>query len=334
MPGTSVRSCAPWRLAIRRVTFSEYSSSSLVPRIACSTTLTAAITSAARSASPNEPTWMSSGQHLVGDHSSERVGDQDEQEARDEHERQAQRGQHGRQHRVEHGDERRDEERGAGAARARPRAPSRPRPRSRPRATTHEITSRSGRRRGVAGCQLTSLAVRRCAGVTGCSSATAAVDPREALLVGGAELLQRAAQLGLGLAERCALADAPGDALHLRREGLGRVLDLLAPVGGEVALGVLDLRQVAADGLEAALHPVDGHRGRREALELVDLLADVRARVADRALGLVLLGLAAGADREAGEEREDYERDRELHGYRRPSCSAVPRTAEAEVACR
>ena len=33
-------------------------------------------------------------------------------------------------------------------------------------------------------------------------------------------------------------------------------------------------------------------------------------------------------------EREDYERDRELHGYGRPSCSVVPRTAEAEVACR
>jgi hypothetical protein len=43
-----------------------------------------------------------------------------------------------------------------------------------------------------------------------------------------------------------ALAEAPGDALHLRREGLGRVLHLLAAVAGEVALGVGDLRQVAA----------------------------------------------------------------------------------------
>src|SRR3954454_451868 len=132
-----------------------------------------------------------------------------------------------------------------------------------------------------------------------------AVDLREALLVGVAELLQPAGQLRLGVAERRALADAPGDGLQLRREGLGRVLHLLAAVVREVALGVLDLRQVAVDGLEAALHAVDCRRGDGEALELIDLLADVRPRIADRALGLVLAGLAAGAECECSKEREE-----------------------------
>jgi hypothetical protein len=61
MPGASVRTIAPWRLAIRRMTFSEYWSSSLVPRIVCSATLAAAMTSEASTASPKLPTWTSSG---------------------------------------------------------------------------------------------------------------------------------------------------------------------------------------------------------------------------------------------------------------------------------
>jgi hypothetical protein len=61
IPGASVRMIAPWRRAIRRMTFSEYWSSSLVPMIVCSTTLAAAMTSEARSASPNVPIWTSSG---------------------------------------------------------------------------------------------------------------------------------------------------------------------------------------------------------------------------------------------------------------------------------
>ncbi len=59
MPGTSV-GVAP-RRAIRRVTRIEYSSSSFVPRTMSSTIVTAAIRSAASSASPQPPTWMSSG---------------------------------------------------------------------------------------------------------------------------------------------------------------------------------------------------------------------------------------------------------------------------------
>ena len=61
MPGTSVTALAPWRRAIRRVTRRLYSSSSLVPRIAWRIRLTAEITIAASSASPNESTRMSSG---------------------------------------------------------------------------------------------------------------------------------------------------------------------------------------------------------------------------------------------------------------------------------
>src|SRR4051812_26962139 len=152
-----------------------------------------------------------------------------------------------------------------------------------------------------------------------------AVDLREALLVGVAELLQRAGQLRLSLAERRAPADAPGDALQLRREALGRVLHLLAAVVREVALGVLDLRQVAVDGLEAALHAVDRHRGDGKALELVDLLADVRPRIADRALGLVLLGLAAGAEPEGDENGDQRERDGRPHAPSGPGARSTQR---------
>ena len=113
MPGTSVPACAPWRRAIRRVTRSVYSSSSLVPRMTCSTMLTAAITSEASSASPKEPMWMSSGNTLSAIRSTRRRR-QHQQEARDEHERQAQRGQDRGQDRVEHPDQGGDEERGAG----------------------------------------------------------------------------------------------------------------------------------------------------------------------------------------------------------------------------
>ena len=58
IPGTSVRSTPPWRRAMRRVTFSEYVSSSLVPKITSSTTETAAAMSAVSSAHQNESTWI------------------------------------------------------------------------------------------------------------------------------------------------------------------------------------------------------------------------------------------------------------------------------------
>ena len=51
IPGVSVRATSPCRRAIRRVTRSVYSSSSLVPEMTCSTTPTAAITSDISSAS-------------------------------------------------------------------------------------------------------------------------------------------------------------------------------------------------------------------------------------------------------------------------------------------
>ena len=121
MPGTSVTARAPWRRAIRRVTRRLYSSSSFVPRIAWRIMLAAAITSAASSASPNESTWMSSGQHLVREPEQQRVGEQDQQEPGDQRERQAQRGQHRRQHRVEDREERGDEERRAGRLERDPR---------------------------------------------------------------------------------------------------------------------------------------------------------------------------------------------------------------------
>src|SRR3954470_7848615 len=61
IPGTSVRSTAPCRRAIRRVTRSWYSVSSLVPRITCRTIEAAAMTSVASSASPNDATAIRSG---------------------------------------------------------------------------------------------------------------------------------------------------------------------------------------------------------------------------------------------------------------------------------
>ena len=61
IPATSWGALAPWRRAIRRITRSEYSSSSFVPAMTCRTMDVAAITSAASRASPNEPTRMASG---------------------------------------------------------------------------------------------------------------------------------------------------------------------------------------------------------------------------------------------------------------------------------
>src|SRR3954470_9161649 len=61
IPGTSVRSTAPCRRAIRRVTRSWYSVSSLVPKITCRTIEAAAMTSVASSASPNDATAIRSG---------------------------------------------------------------------------------------------------------------------------------------------------------------------------------------------------------------------------------------------------------------------------------
>src|SRR4051794_30654379 len=61
IPGTSVRSVAPWRRAIRRVTRSWYSDSSLVPRTTCRTIEAAAMTSVASSASANDATVIRSG---------------------------------------------------------------------------------------------------------------------------------------------------------------------------------------------------------------------------------------------------------------------------------
>ncbi len=61
IPGASVRVSAPWRPATRLITRSVYSSSSLVPVSTWSTIETAAITSAASSASPNESIPSTSG---------------------------------------------------------------------------------------------------------------------------------------------------------------------------------------------------------------------------------------------------------------------------------
>src|SRR3954451_18882929 len=61
IPGTSVRSTAPWRRAIRRVTRNWYSDSSLVPRTTCRTIEAAAMTSVASSASANDATVIRSG---------------------------------------------------------------------------------------------------------------------------------------------------------------------------------------------------------------------------------------------------------------------------------
>ena len=101
----------------------------------------------------------------------ERVGEQDEQEAGDEHERQSQRGQHRRQSALRTAIRAATDERGAGAARAPTPGTSAAATQIEAAATIHEITSRSGRSRGVAGCQLTSSPYGA-AGVTGCSSAT------------------------------------------------------------------------------------------------------------------------------------------------------------------
>ena len=60
MPGTSVPSWAPRRRATRRTTRTLYSSSSFVPRITCSTIVTAAISSEVSSASPKLPMCTSS----------------------------------------------------------------------------------------------------------------------------------------------------------------------------------------------------------------------------------------------------------------------------------
>ena len=72
---------APCRRATRWTTRSVYSSSSFVPVTTWSTIETAAIRSAASSASPNESTEMRSGSDVVGEQQRERVGEQHEQEA-------------------------------------------------------------------------------------------------------------------------------------------------------------------------------------------------------------------------------------------------------------
>ena len=61
IPGASVRTSPPWRRAIRFVTRTVYSSSSLVPVSTWITIETAAITSAASRASANDPIATASG---------------------------------------------------------------------------------------------------------------------------------------------------------------------------------------------------------------------------------------------------------------------------------
>ena len=81
IPGASVRLGSPWRRATRWITRSVYSSSSLVPAITWSTIETAAITSDASSASPNESTVSTSGTSVVGEHQRGGIDEQDQQEA-------------------------------------------------------------------------------------------------------------------------------------------------------------------------------------------------------------------------------------------------------------
>ena len=114
IPGASVRVSAPWRPATRLITRSVYSSSSLVPVSTWSTIETAAITSAASSASPNESIPQHLGEQLVGEHQGAGVGEQHQEEAGDERERQPQRGEQRRQDGVDDRDHRGDEEGPAG----------------------------------------------------------------------------------------------------------------------------------------------------------------------------------------------------------------------------
>ena len=138
---------------MRRVTRRLYWSSSFVPRIACRTRLTAAITSEAEQRVPERVDVDVVGQQLVRGHQQPGVREQDEQEPRHEREREPQRREDRREHGVHHGDERRHEERRAGLLEPDPgtiaaaihtaAAP-----------TAHETSVRSSPRRGVAGCQV------------------------------------------------------------------------------------------------------------------------------------------------------------------------------------
>ncbi len=58
IPGASVCVVPPWRRAIRRITRSEYVSSSFAPKITSSTSIDAEITTDASSAQPNESTLI------------------------------------------------------------------------------------------------------------------------------------------------------------------------------------------------------------------------------------------------------------------------------------
>ena len=110
IPGASVPASPPWRRAIRCTTRSVYSSSSLVPVSIWITIETAAITSAASSASPNEPIVKKSGKTSSVSMERAGVGEQHQQEADDQRERQPQRRDQGREEGVDDRDYRRDQE--------------------------------------------------------------------------------------------------------------------------------------------------------------------------------------------------------------------------------
>src|SRR4051794_36722564 len=130
-----------------------------------------------------------------------------------------------------------------------------------------------------------------------------ALQLAEAALVAGRELLEVGLQLRLRVGGGEALAQVARHVLDAAREllvsGLDVVLELIRELAGVVADGV----QVLLDRLEAVAD-LARRRGReREALELLDLLAEVVAGAAD--LRLRLVGGRLAAPGEHGERDQD-----------------------------
>ena len=121
---------------------------------------TAEITSAARSAQPNESTSIALRVDLGREQQRSRVEDEEQHEAERQHERQPQRGDDRRQDGVQDGDQQGRQDRVAEAVDAHARARSRPRRARAAAATSQERSSCSGRKRGSSGSQLAVLPYR------------------------------------------------------------------------------------------------------------------------------------------------------------------------------
>src|SRR4051812_48161871 len=102
-----------------------------------------------------------------------------------------------------------------------------------------------------------------------------AVDRGERLLVGRRELGESALQLLCRLFDRHAPPNIAGQRLHLRLEGLVRLLDLLLLTIAQVALGIHDRLEVALDRGEAGTDLVGRDGSERQALQVLDVRLDV-----------------------------------------------------------